>query len=75
MASSVKVKNGSLELVSVRLDNNIPKNKIFEVMDEIKKVQIEAPIKIGDIIIKNVLNLNVDVIATKNIEEVDYVKD
>lgn len=67
IASSVKVKNGNLPLVSVRLNNNIPKNKIFEVMNEIKKVSVEVPIKIGDVIIKNVLNLNVDVIATKNI--------
>lgn len=70
IASSVKVINGELELVSVRLNNTIPKNKIFEVMEEIKKLQIEAPVKIGDIVEKNILDLNVDLIATKNIEKI-----
>jgi CxxC motif-containing protein len=38
-------------------------------MNKIKKIQLKAPIKLGDIIIKNVLNLNVDIIATRNIEK------
>lgn len=70
IATSVKVLNGNLELVSVRLNSNIPKDKIFDVMEEIKKIEVEAPIKIGDIIEKNILNLNVDLIATRNIEKV-----
>ena len=39
-------------------------------MEEIKKLQIEAPVKIGDIVDKNILDLNVDLIATKNIEKI-----
>lgn len=70
ISSSVKVVNGDLDIVSVRLNNTIPKNKIFEVMEEIKKLQIEAPVKIGDIVEKNILDLNVDLIATKNIEKI-----
>lgn len=68
IASSVKILNGNLELVSVRLNNTIPKDKIFEAMEEIKKIEIEAPVKIGDIVKKNILNLNVDLVATRNIE-------
>ena len=45
-------------------------NEIFEVMEEIKKLQIEAPVKIGDIVEKNILDLNVDLIAAKNIEKI-----
>ena len=70
ISSSVKVVNGDLDIVSVRLNNTIPKNKIFEVMEEIKKLQVEAPVKIGDIVEKNILDLNVDLIATKNIEKI-----
>lgn len=68
IASSVKVIDGDLELVSVRLNQSIPKDKIFEVMDEIKKTQVNAPVKIGDVIKHNILDLNVDLIATKNID-------
>ena len=68
IASSVKVIGGDLEIVSVRLNKSIPKDKIFDVMEEIKKVEVQAPVKIGDIIKHNILNLNVDLIATKNID-------
>ena len=68
ISSSVKVVNGDLDIVSVRLNNTIPKDKIFEVMDEIKNITVNAPVKIGDIIKPNILNLNVDLIATKNID-------
>ena len=68
ISSSVKVINGDLEIVSVRLNGSIPKDKIFEVMDEIKNITVDAPVKIGDIIKHNILNLNVDLIATKNID-------
>ena len=68
ISSSVKVVNGDLDIVSVRLNNTIPKDKIFEVMDEIKKIQVKAPVKMGDIIEHNILDLNVDLIATKNID-------
>lgn len=68
IATSVKVIDGDLEIVSVRLNNSIPKDKIFDVMDEIKKIEVKAPVKIGDVLKSNILNLGVDLIATKNID-------
>lgn len=69
LTSSVLVKNGIWPLVSVKTNNPVPKDKIFKVISEIKKVDIEAPVKIGQTIIKNVLNTGIDIIATKNIEK------
>jgi len=37
------------------------------VMAEINKVTLAAPVHIGDVVIKNVLGLNSDVIVTKHI--------
>ena len=39
-------------------------------MKEIKTLEVKAPVKIGDIIRSNILNLDVDVIATKNIDSI-----
>lgn len=70
IASSIEVVGGHLPLASVRLSAPIPKEKIFEVMKEIQKIKLEAPITIGQIIIQNVLNLKSDVIATKQVNKV-----
>ncbi|MDR3591000.1 MAG: DUF1667 domain-containing protein [Negativicutes bacterium] len=68
IATSVLVAGGNLPLVSVRLTKAIPKAKIFEVMQEIKKVRLTAPVQSKQVVIENVLGLDSDVIATKNIE-------
>lgn len=67
IATSVLVANGDIPLVSVRLSQPIPKAKIFAVVNEIKQVKLTAPVMLGQIIIKNVLGLNVNVITTKQV--------
>ncbi|MCL2587840.1 MAG: DUF1667 domain-containing protein [Oscillospiraceae bacterium] len=68
IASSVLVDGGDLPLVSVRLTGVIPKARIFDVMAEIKKLRVTAPVTLGDILIPNVLGLGCDVIATKHVK-------
>lgn len=69
ISSLVKVNNGEMPLVSVRTTKGVPKDKIFDVMKEIKNIQIDAPIKIEQVLIHNVLGLGVDIIATKSIDK------
>ena len=54
-------------VLPVRVSADIPKDKIFDVMQEINKVVVKEKIGRGDIVIENVLGLGVDVIATASI--------
>ena len=45
----------------------IPKERIFDVMNEINHVTVKKRLKRGDVVIKNVLSLGVDVIATSGV--------
>lgn len=65
IASSVLVSGGELPLVSVRLTAPVPKERVFDVMAEIKKQRLVAPVRRGQVVIANVLGLGSDVIATK----------
>jgi CxxC motif-containing protein len=69
ISSSVLVEGGELPLVSVRLTEPVPKGKIFEVMEEIKKLKVKAPVHSEEVLIKDILGLGSDVIATKEIGE------
>lgn len=69
IATSVIVKGGVLPLTSVRLNKSIPKDRIFDVVDQINHVELTAPVHIGDVVIPNVLGLGSDVIVTKNVEK------
>ncbi len=68
ITSSIEVVGGDIPLVSVRLTNPIPKERIFDVMTEIKKIKLQAPICIGQVIISDVLGLDSDLIATKHVK-------
>ena len=68
IASSVRIKGSFLPLCSVRLTKPVPKQAIFSVMEEINKAELTAPVRIGEIVIRNVCGLESDVIVTKNME-------
>ena len=68
ITSIMRVKNRENCVVSVKTSQAIPKGKIFDVMKEIDRVQVEAPTKIGDVAIKDVLGLGADILITKNIK-------
>ncbi|MCD8224252.1 MAG: DUF1667 domain-containing protein [Clostridiales bacterium] len=65
VTSTVPVEGGDLPRVSVKTASDIPKGKIFACMDEIRKVKVNAPVKIGDVIIPDCAGTGVAIIATK----------
>lgn len=69
LTTTVKVKHGHLPLVSVRTNKPIPKSRILDAMNLLAKVEVEAPIKIGEPIIQNIFNTGVNIVATKNISK------
>ena len=71
IASSVLVEDGDLPMVSVRTDSAIPLKKIFEVMKEIRAARVNAPVRIGDVIIEKVTGLTCNIIATRNVKKTE----
>ena len=67
IATSMRVDGGELPLASVRLTSPIPKDRIFDVMAEINRHSLTAPVAIGDVALSNILGLGSDVIVTKNV--------
>jgi len=68
LTSSVRVINRKYTLVSVKTNAPIPKELIFKAMELINKTFVTAPVKIGDVVISNLLNTGVDVVITKNLK-------
>lgn len=68
--TTVKIKNAKFPRLPVKTSKAVPKKDIFNIMKIINCVEVNAPIKIGDIIIENILDLNVDIVATRNLRKV-----
>ncbi|MBN2250654.1 MAG: DUF1667 domain-containing protein [Candidatus Altiarchaeota archaeon] len=69
LTTSVPVRGGNLPLVSVKTTKPIPKSMMAGVMKEVSGVETTAPVKIGDLIVKNILGTGADIVATKNINK------
>lgn len=69
VTSTVRVRGGKEPVVCVRTRTEIPKDKIFPCMEEIRAASIDAPVKIGDVVISGVAGTDVDVIVTKAVEQ------
>ncbi|MFX1478284.1 MAG: DUF1667 domain-containing protein [Promethearchaeota archaeon] len=67
LTTTIRVENGLLPLIPVRSDKAIPKEKLQETLEEIAKKTVKAPIKMGDILIKKVLGLNINIIASRDL--------
>lgn len=68
LTSTVRVMQGKLTVVSVKTQQDIPKNKLFDCMEELAKIEVTAPVKVGDVIIENIANTGVKVVATKQVD-------
>ena len=66
--TTVVVRNGMLPRLPVKTAEPIPKGQIFEAMKAINQVVVDAPIKIGDVVIENLLGLGINVVSTKNMD-------
>ncbi|MBD3229406.1 MAG: DUF1667 domain-containing protein [Candidatus Lokiarchaeota archaeon] len=68
LTTTVKVEGGQLPLIPVRSSEPIPKGKLIDCMKVIAKKSVKAPIEMGDVLIPNILDLNIDIVASRNLE-------
>jgi CxxC motif-containing protein len=67
ISSTVRTTFKDAPVVPVRVSGEIPKDKIFDVMNEINKVLLNKRVKRGYPVIKNCLDLKIDIIVTSNV--------
>ncbi len=67
VTSTVKVVNGTVSRLPVKTSKSIPKEKMFQCMDIIRSLEIIPPVKRGQVILKNILETEADLIACKDI--------
>lgn len=69
LTSTVKIKSRLIKRLPVITSDDIPKDKVQEVVRYLDSVEVSAPIKVRDVIVKDVMGLGVDIIATRSVDE------
>lgn len=67
LTSRALLENGPMGRIPVKTNGIIPSHLVDSAMEIIKTTTVTAPVKKGDIIIKNLLNTEVDVIAARKV--------
>ena len=67
VTTTVKISGAEIPLLPVKTSGTVPKELTFKVMELAIKANVEAPVKVGDIIISNILDTGVDLVATRNL--------
>jgi CxxC motif-containing protein len=68
VTSSVLVSGGETTVLPVKTERDIPKDLVYDCVRALKNITVKAPIKIGDVVLLNVLNTGINIIATKNVK-------
>ncbi len=69
LTTLVRIKGSDLyNVVPVKSSKPINKRLWIECSKALSRIHVGPPIKIGDVVCKNILNTGVDIICTKNIE-------
>ncbi|MEA1939247.1 MAG: DUF1667 domain-containing protein [Candidatus Caldatribacteriota bacterium] len=70
---SILVKNGNFSLVSVKTTSPVPKKYLKKVGEITHRIKVEAPVTIGQVVAFNLLNENIDLVATREIEKKNFL--
>ena len=67
VTTTVSVADGFIKLLPVKTSCPIDKSLTLKIVKEVSKARFTAPIKLGDILVKNILNTGADILATRSI--------
>lgn len=67
LTSTVAIKGADFNRLPVRSEKPVPKDKMFDCMKIIRSFSIEAPVKMGQVLIENIADTGVNIIATRSL--------
>ena len=67
--TTVRAEGGRIPVLPVRSTRPLPKEKIPACALELAKMVVRAPVREGDVIVRNILGLGVDIIATRDLRQ------
>lgn len=70
LTSTVVIEEGFLKRLPVKTTAPIPKQKIMEAMGVLDQVVVKAPIKVGDVIVENLLGTGINIVAARSMKKI-----
>lgn len=70
VATSIRIRGGIHPLLPVYTSEAFPKQRIMELQSRLRELELQAPVKMGDVVVNNVLDTGIDILASRDMERV-----
>ena len=68
LTSTIKVENAALRVLPVITDKEIPLDLCEQAMEEIRKLDVKAPVKVNDVIVEDFLGTGANLVASRSMK-------
>ncbi len=68
VTTTVRVKGGKLPLLPVRTTGTIPKRLVVDAVRALDRVEVQAPVKEGQVVYPDILDTGVNVISSRELD-------
>ena len=66
ITSTVKIEGGIYNRIPVKTDKEISKKMIFDVMKLLDSITLQSPVKVGEVVLENVLGTGVNIVTSRS---------
>lgn len=66
LTTTMKITGATLPRIPVKSKTPVPKEKLFDLMKVVSTVTVKAPVKVGDVLLPNVCDTGVDIVASRD---------
>ena len=70
LTTTVRVHGGLLPLLPVVSADVLANGRVKDCVDCLRRVEVQAPVQAGDVVVKDILGLGVDILASRDMESV-----
>ena len=68
LTTTVRLTGGKHHSLPVKSAHPIPKKDLFKAMEELNGIEVEAPVRCGEVVYENVAGSGIDMIATRDMD-------
>lgn len=68
LTTTIRIRGARWAMLPVRTDEPIPKRLLFRVIKELANIEMQAPVKVSDVIIGDIAGTGANIVATRNMK-------
>ena len=66
LTTTVRIQGAKWSMLPVRSDKAIPRRLFFQAMEQLADVELEAPVNVADVIVKDIAGTGAGIVATRS---------